>query len=239
MSLFALMVGIGILLVYILGAFLDWRIVASVPTILMYTILCVALIFIPESPVWLLGHRGVEEGKDALQWLRNGADVEEELEIMKATMEKQSHGLTMTEALKNLSQRSVRTPFLIIISNFIFILWSGPFAVIFYAVDIFKDAGIDSNEHLAAIIVALVRVGAGLCGLFLIQKLPRRVLAMVGMTTMSVSMFGLGAVVYCKSVYGESKALNILPIIFVSLFMSSFAAGMILLIFSLDPYPCC
>ena len=104
MSLFALMVGIGILLVYILGAFLDWRIVASVPTILMYTLLCVALIFIPESPVWLLGHKGVGEGKEALQWLRNGADVEEELEIMKATMEKQSHGLTMTEALKNLSE---------------------------------------------------------------------------------------------------------------------------------------
>ena len=222
------MVGIGILLVYILGAFLDWRIVASVPTILMYTLLCVALIFIPESPVWLLGHRGVEEGKDALQWLRNGADVEEELEIVKATMEKQSHGLTMTEALKNLSQRSVRTPFLIIISNFIFILWSGPFAVIFYAVDIFKDAGIDSNEHLAAIIVALVRVSAGVLGMVLMQRLPRRYLAMLSMTLMSLSMFGLGAVLYCKEVYGESEALNILPIICVTLFTCAYAAGKML-----------
>ena len=156
---------------------------------------------------------------------RNGKDVEEEIKILQATKEKQSHGLTVTEAIKNLSNPAVRRPFLVIVTNFTLVMWSGTFAIIFYAVNIFKDAGVDTSVHLAAIIVALVRVAAGVAGIFLIQKLPRRLLAIVSMTLMSLSMFILGGVLYCKAEYGDSQVLRILPIFCVALFMTSFAAG--------------
>ena len=67
--MFALMIGLGILTTYCLGAVLYWRFVAIIPP-LLYLVLFLALWRIPESPLWLLSHRGTEDCREALQWLR-------------------------------------------------------------------------------------------------------------------------------------------------------------------------
>ena len=41
------------------------------------------LLFVPESPIWLLGHRGEEEAARALRWLRSGEG--EDLKLSKLT----------------------------------------------------------------------------------------------------------------------------------------------------------
>ena len=69
LSLLSLFIGFGILLCYSLGIGLYWRYVASVPPIL-YIILGIVLFLIPESPIWLLGHKGELDARKALQWLR-------------------------------------------------------------------------------------------------------------------------------------------------------------------------
>jgi len=224
LSLFALMVGTGILISYILGAGLYWRYVAAVPPIL-YFLLCGALFFIPESPIWLLGHKGERQAKDSLVWLRCTDDVDDEIVEIKATMEKQSHGLTMKEAMKNLSKPNIRTPFLIILFNFFFIMFSGPFAVIFYSVDIYKNSGVQANDHVAAIISAAVRVGGGIIGIFLIQRFPRVKLAALSINIMGLSMTILGVALYFKSIGFEGQLIQTLPLIFVTLYMFAFGAG--------------
>ena len=57
---------------------------------------------------------------------------------MKNIKEKQDHGLTMMEALKNLSRKEIRTPFLLVVFNFLFSMFSGPNVIVFYAVEIFE-----------------------------------------------------------------------------------------------------
>lgn len=69
LALFGLMFGIGILICYCLGAVLYWRYVASLPP-LLYILLALGLFFPPESPIWLLGHKGENEARTALVWLR-------------------------------------------------------------------------------------------------------------------------------------------------------------------------
>lgn len=69
LSLFTLMLGAGILLCYCVGTGLYWRYAASVPPVL-YILLVVGLCFVPESPIWLLGHMGHTEARVALKWLR-------------------------------------------------------------------------------------------------------------------------------------------------------------------------
>ena len=69
LSLFALMIGLGILATYCLGAVLYWRFVSIIPPVL-YLVLFLLLWRVPESPLWLLSHRGTEDCREALQWLR-------------------------------------------------------------------------------------------------------------------------------------------------------------------------
>ena len=76
---FALMLSLGITLVYILGKFLNWRWVAVAPIVLIM-LFATGMLLVPESPIWLLGHRGGEETRGALGWLRGGGDVTEELQ---------------------------------------------------------------------------------------------------------------------------------------------------------------
>ena len=156
---------------------------------------------------------------------RCNEDVEEEIQNLQATREKQTHALTMTEAIRNLSRYEIRAPFLFSVFVFIFTLLSGPFAIIFYAVEIFKAAGLNSNEHLAAIITAVVRIFGGILGIFLVQKLPRVKLAMAAMTLMSISMIALGIVIHIKDQYEGYVLFQVLPIVLVTLYMFSFGAG--------------
>ena len=102
---------------------------------------------------------------------------------------------------------------------FLFAMFSGLPVLIFYAIDIFKDAGVNSNQHMAAIITAVVRIGGGILSIFLIHKLPRVKLAMAAMSLMSISIIALGTVIYFNIV---SQAL---PIVLVTLYMFSFGAG--------------
>ena len=69
LSLYALNLSLGILTTYCLGALLYWRIVSIIPTFINF-ILFLALWRIPESPLWLLSHRGTEDCREVLQWLR-------------------------------------------------------------------------------------------------------------------------------------------------------------------------
>ena len=104
-------------------------------------------------------------------------------------------------------------------------MFCGPYAIIFYAVEIFKDAGVDSNQHMAAIITALVRIGGGILSIFLIKKLPRVKLAMVSMFVMSISMIALGTIIYFKDQYEDNISFQVLPIVLVTIYMFSFGAG--------------
>ena len=151
--------------------------------------------------------------------------MEEELKALEQTREKQEHGLTMTQALKNMSRSDIRSPFLLITANFSLVLFAGPFAIIYYGIEIFQDVGIDANEHLAAIIVAAIRVIGGFIAIFLIKRVPRLKHVMVSMSLMSLSMAVLGGVMYMKELGFENPGLRILPIICVTIYMFSFGAG--------------
>ena len=192
LSLYSLMLGLGILLCYCVGAGLYWRYVAALPPVL-YLLLAAGLSRLPESPLWLLGHRqiyqvlkkpfilacasksstpnehlavdisirGTEEAKQALSWLRQTSEVEEELRDIQATMEDQNKGLTMKQALKNLARYDVRTPFLLIIANFFLVNFTGQPIMVFYTVAIFQKTSTAVNK------ASLVDVDVGLNNIIL------------------------------------------------------------------------
>ena len=142
---------------YILGSGLNWRFVCIVPVSILILQSC-NLVFIPESPVWLLGHSGVKEAREALQWLRATDDVEGELDNLRKVREKQESALSLCDALKNFTHPDVYKPVLIVTFNFVLIILAGPVAIVFYAVEIFQTTGVEIDKYLAAIIMGAVRV---------------------------------------------------------------------------------
>nr|CAD7431034.1 unnamed protein product [Timema monikensis] len=71
---------LGILVVYILGASLEWHLAAGLGVILPLVALAV-FSFLPESPVWLARHGRVEEASKALVWLRGDDAVQAKREL--------------------------------------------------------------------------------------------------------------------------------------------------------------
>jgi hypothetical protein len=51
-------------------------------------------------------------------------------------------------------------------------MFAGPYAVIFYSVDIFKNQ-LSFDDHLAAILVASIGAVGGFLAIFLIKMMPR------------------------------------------------------------------
>lgn len=86
-------------------------------------------------------------------------------------------------------------------------MFSGPFAMIFYGVQIFQETGVDAN--LAAIVVAVIRVVGGLLAIGLIRRLPRRGLAMATMSLMGGSMAVLGGVLYLQERGADTPVLRL------------------------------
>ena len=147
------------------------------------------------------------------------------MQALHAAKEKQNHGLTFKEALRNLSRYAIRTPFLLTVCCFLCVMMSGPFAIIFYAVEIFQEAGTGVDQYLAAIITAILRIIGGLIALLLIQKLPRKKHIMITMSIMGLSMITLGITIYFKKSLGDSPVVTVIPMLCVSLYLFAFGAG--------------
>jgi len=62
---------LGILLVYILGAVMEWNTMSGVITALPLMSL-VAFVLLPERPVWLVTNNRTQVAEKALWWLRGG-----------------------------------------------------------------------------------------------------------------------------------------------------------------------
>ena len=57
------------------------------------------------------------------------------------------------------------------------VMLAGPHAVVYYAVDIVREAAhepeVAVDKYLAAVYIGLVRVAGGVAGIFIIRSLPR------------------------------------------------------------------
>ena len=100
----------------------------------------------------------------ALQWLRGPkCDVRPELAAILSSSKtgkegEEGSGAKRKSPLSDFSRPECYRPLLILVGTFFLMQASGHFAVIFYAVNIFKDMGVTSNPYVPAIIVGVIRL---------------------------------------------------------------------------------
>ena len=155
-SFTAIFLALGILLTYVIGAFVRWNvlawILAAFPALLVG-----AMCFMPETPAWLLTKNRESEAREALQFLRGEhTDVGPEFERLKANVMKGASGQQIHP--RELLKGSVLKPLLISMALMFFQQFSGINAIIFYSASIFQEAGSTIDRFLSSIMIGVVQL---------------------------------------------------------------------------------
>lgn len=163
---------VGILFQFVIGAFLHWRTVAMVSSIMpCFTIL--ALCFVPESPYWLLNKGRIEDARKSLAWLRGWVSVDnvevEFIEIHDGLLKKkkESDALAIKSIMHRMlpyTRRSFIAPFALLAFAILIGHFSGETALQTYAVQIFRTLRAPMDEYYATILLGATQfIGALIC----------------------------------------------------------------------------
>jgi len=190
-SLFQLAITIGILISFIINyTFINidgsWRWMFGlglVPAVM----LSVGMIFLPESPRWLLMKNKRDEAIKILRNLRNTQDISNELNEINNTLQ-----------IKQMNFRDIFSPGIfpvLLLGAALGLIQqvTGINTIIYYSPKIFQLAGFTdtSSAIFATMGIGLVNVLSTIFAVFFIDKLGRRPLLIAGLIGMGISLLGL------------------------------------------------
>lgn len=194
----------GILLGYLVSYFLvdasgGWRGMYGI-AVPLAVIFGVGMVFLPESPRWLiLSGAGEGPARKALQDCKGNIDdrnamVEADLEAMTSTT--QSSGSVSAIDFSNLLNKRNARPLYIGLSLMFFQQITGQPSVLYYAAKIFRDAGFAGEQAATGVSVILggFKLLMTSVAAFSVDSLGRRPLLLWGVSGMVVSLVTLGSV---------------------------------------------
>ncbi|EGQ3828431.1 sugar porter family MFS transporter [Staphylococcus pseudintermedius] len=193
-SLNQLMITIGILASYLVNyAFAPiegWRWMlglAVVPSV----ILMIGVIFMPESPRWLLEKRGEKAARDVMKLTYPASEIDHEIKNMKKINQIADNTWTV-----------LKSPWLLstIIIGSVFALLQqliGINAIIYYAPKIFATAGFgESTAILSTVGIGVVNVLVTIFAISIIDKIDRKKLLVIGNIGMVASLLIMSALIW-------------------------------------------
>jgi sugar porter (SP) family MFS transporter len=199
-TFFQLAITLGILLSYVVGYIFGdaenaWRLMfwaGFVPAIILF----VGMLFVPESPRWLLTKGRNEEALKVLNQLRTPEDaVAEYNETLKLLKEEKLNKSSWME----LFMPKLRIPLFIGIGIFAIQQFSGINAIIYYSTDIFKSLFTDSQATLATVGVGIVNSLATILGMQFLDKWGRKPLLYTGLIGTAVCLGTVGLAFFFES----------------------------------------
>lgn len=165
---------IGILVCFVAGTYMDWSMLAFLGGALPAPFL-ILMFLIPETPRWYVSRNREDRARKALTWLRGKqADVEPELKGLMRSQADADRQATKNQLMELLKRNNLK-PLSISLGLMFFQQFSGINAVIFYTVQIFKDAGSTIDGNICTIIVGVVNFIATFIATVLIDRLGRKV----------------------------------------------------------------
>ncbi|CAN7063716.1 unnamed protein product [Brassica oleracea var. botrytis] len=206
-----LSVTVGIMLAYLLGLFVPWRILA-VLGVLPCTLLIPGLFFIPESPRWLAKMGLTDDFETSLQVLR-GFDTDITIEVNEIKRSVASSGKRSAIRFVDLKRRRYYFPLMVGIGLLVLQQLGGINGVLFYSSTIFASAGV-SSSNVATFGVGAVQVMATALATWLVDKSGRRLLLMISSIGMTISLVIVAVAFYLKEfVSPDSNMYNILSMV--------------------------
>lgn len=186
-----------------------WMIGIEALPAIIYTIL---IFYVPKSPRWLISKNRISEAKEVLEIINPDENVKEILSEIKEENDRDLPGETIFI-------KKYRFPLMLAFFIAFFNQLSGINAFLYYAPRIFEEAGLgESTALLSSIGIGITNLIFTLFGVFLIDKLGRRILMYIGSIGYIIS---LGLVSAAFFLNWEGMAVPI----FLFMFIASHAIG--------------
>ncbi|MBB3603291.1 sugar porter (SP) family MFS transporter [Mycolicibacterium sp. BK556] len=218
-SAFQLAITSGILVSYLVGlAFTgsgDWRMMLGlglIPAVL----LLIGLVFLPESPRWLLLAGREDEARKAWNALSREPWSEDDISVIRAGVG-QGHG-----RFRDLLTRRMRPALIIAAGLFVFTNLSGIDAILYYAPVIFREVGLgETGPILATVGLGTINVLATVLAMWLVDRVGRRPLLLCGLAPMAISLVIMSACLLLDSSVG-----GLATIVCLAIFIFAFAVSL-------------
>jgi len=227
-SLFQLLITIGILVSYLSDlAFANnnnvesWRpmlYAGIIPGLILF----IGIIFLPETPRWLLSKGREEESRKILFRIEEPGLVEDSIRQIKNEIEKDKKRPHFSEVFKPW----LRNALIIAVGIMFFQQFVGINTVIYYSPKIFMIVGFEGARAgiWGSVSVGIVNVSFTIISLFLIDKLGRRKLYFIGLGGIVASLFALGLVFALHTSLGDMG--KWMAIVFVWIYIAFFAISL-------------
>jgi SP family sugar:H+ symporter-like MFS transporter len=222
-SLNQLMIVGGILVAFLVNAVLAsseaWRVMvglAVVPSL----VLLVGMIWMPETPRFLVHDGEEDEAREVLEAVREDGHEEELEDIRKVEAEEQGGGL------RELGAAWVRPALLVAIGLAVFQQLVGINTIIYYAPTTLTNVGYsDQSAIYANIVIGVLNVAMTVLAIRLVDRVGRKPLLLAGLAGMVTSLLVLGV---SLSVMSEPNSPGdpaaIITLVCLATFIASFAA---------------
>ncbi len=200
---------------YLIGAFMGdtaWRWMLGIEA-LPALIYCVMVFGVPKSPRWLLLNKNDEVNARALlTQIDPTGNIDQKIKEIKTSIQGAANEVSFFSS-------KYKTPILLAFALACFNQLSGINFVLYYAPRIFEAAGIDqTNTLIASIPIGAVNLIFTLIGMFLIDKMGRKQLMIIGSIGYILTLLGVAWSFY-------SGAEGFVVVAFVSLFVGAHAIG--------------
>ncbi len=178
----------SIIVSYFLSHSGHWRAMFGYELVPVF-LLMMGLAFVPESPRWLLEKKRVDEAREVLSKIYlSAAALEQELAVMLEA------GKEEVGTFLELLRPGIRTALLIAVALAIFQQMTGASPLTFYLPIIFQQAGFNSPSDaiFQTVLLNVWDVFCTLLAMWLVERLGRRPLLLIGITGMGVSLVLVG-----------------------------------------------
>ncbi len=191
-SLNQLAITVGIVVAY----FVDYELAAAqnwrwmfMSAVFPAAVLCLGMLFLPESPRWLARAGFRERALKGFQLLGRGQEAEAELKEVEQTLAEEQGGFGM------LLQPGFRVAVLVGVGLAVFQQITGINTIIYYAPEILRMSGYPSAKAaiLATALIGIVNVLVTVISIFVVDRLGRRFLLLLGTAGMAAALGLVGA----------------------------------------------
>uniref|UniRef100_A0A023FJX4 Putative transporter major facilitator superfamily n=1 Tax=Amblyomma cajennense TaxID=34607 RepID=A0A023FJX4_AMBCJ len=216
------LISLGILLGYVMGKWLDYKWLALaclVPAVISGSAF---FFYVRDSPLWLLQKGRRKEAIEAMQFYR-GPRIEDEFCVLESCAGNVT-GMTMSDVKQPYIYKTFLCALLVLLMQQI----SAMSIIIFFAEDIFQDAGMSLAPDNCTILVGGILSGTFLVATLLADRVGRKPLFAISTALSAASLAALGLSLHFKDEKGQDfqDKYGWLPLVSIVLYFVGYSLGL-------------